>query len=89
MMQIQFPDRMVSYESFMSDLAGRIAERLQEIRQQPETMSQRTAYREFGRANVERWLRQGKLHPCKRVGKMEYKTSELRLAQSVKQDYFK
>lgn len=89
MMQIQFPDRMVTYDTFMSDLASRIAEKLTAIKGQPEVVSQRKAFSLFGRANVERWLRQGKLHPSRRVGKVEYLTSELRTAQSNTQDYFK
>lgn len=89
MMHIQFPDRMVTYDVFMSDLANRIAEKLLCIREHPEVISQRAAYREFGKTNVQRWLRQGKLHPCKRIGKVEYSTAELRMAQQVQQDYFK
>ena len=89
MMQIQFPDRMVTYDVFMSDLANRIAEKILSMREQPEVISQRAAYREYGKPNVQRWLRQGKLHPCKRIGKVEYSTAELRMAQSNQQDYFK
>lgn len=89
MMQIQFPDRMVTYDVFMSDLATRIAEKIISIREQPDVISQRAAYREYGKQNVQRWLRQGKLHPCKRIGKVEYSTAELRMAQSNQQDYFK
>lgn len=88
-MQIQFPDRIVSYDVFLSDLSARIAEKLLSIREQPEVISQRAAYREFGKTNVQRWLRQGKLHPRKRIGKVEYSTAELRMAQQVQQDYFK
>lgn len=89
MMQIQFPDRMVTYNTFMADLATRIAERLTAISQQPAMISQREAYRQYGRSNVERWRRQGHLHPCKRPGKIEYQTSELRIAQQIQQDYLK
>lgn len=88
-MHIKFPDRMVSYDVFMSDLATRIAEKILSMREQPEVISQRAAYREYGKTNVQRWLRQGKLHPCKRIGKVEYYTAELRMAQQVQQDYFK
>lgn len=87
MMQIQFPDRMVSYDTFMADLSNRIAERIVAIKQEPEVISQRMAYRQYGRANVQRWVRQNKVHPCKRVGMMEYTTAELRKAQSNQQDY--
>ena len=42
----------------------------------------------FGRRNVERWKRQGKIVPCKRPGKVEYRTAELRFLQRTVQDYF-
>lgn len=88
MISIQFHDKLVSYDTFMNDLATRIANQLQQARQDPETISQRKAYQIFGRANVDRWRRQGKIEPCKRVGKLEYRTAELRMLQKVKQDYF-
>ena len=88
-MHIKFPDRMVSYDVFVSDLATHIAEKILSMREQPDVISQRAAYREYGKKNVQRWLRQGKLHPCKRIGKVEYSTAELRMAQQVQQDYFK
>jgi hypothetical protein len=86
---LRFYDRMVSYDTFMADLSNRIAERIVAIKQEPEVISQRMAYRQYGRANVQRWVRQNKVHPCKRVGMMEYTTAELRKAQSNQQDYFK
>jgi hypothetical protein len=85
---IQFPDKMVSYDTFMNDLASRIAHQLQQAQSDPETISQRKAFQIFGRANVERWRKQGRIEPCKRVGKLEYRTADLRLLQQVKQDYF-
>lgn len=33
--------------------------------------------------------KQGKINPCKRPGKVEYRTVELRALQQKKQDYFK
>ena len=85
---IQFPDRLVSYSDFMDDLAARIAVQINIRRDDPEFVSQREAYRMFGRGNVERWLRQGKLHPHRRPGKVEYETAELRLQQARLQDYY-
>lgn len=89
MLQIQFPDRMITYNTFMTDLANRIAERLTAISQQPAMISQREAYRQYGRCNVNRWRREGRLHPCKRPGRIEYPTCELRIAQQIQQDYLK
>lgn len=86
-MQLQFSDRMVSYTTFVNDVAARLASMIAESRADPEVISQREAYRIFGRGNVDRWRRQGKISPCKRPGKVEYVTSELRLLQRTQQDY--
>ena len=54
----------------------------------PEFISQSTAYELFGRRNVERWKHQGKVVSYKRPGKVEYRTADLRLLQRTTQDYF-
>lgn len=89
MMTIQFADKMVTYDTFLSDLAARLTGMLKQQHDDPEYMSQRQAYKLFGRANVQRWLAQGKVTPRKRPGKVEYLTSELRQLQSTTQDYLK
>lgn len=86
---IQFPDRCVSYDTFMDDLSSRIVRKMQRAESDPETVSQRKAYAIFGRANVDRWRREGRIHPCKRPGKVEYCMADLRLLQATQQDYFK
>ena len=43
----------------------------------------------IGGGNVDRWRKQGKITPCKRPGKVEYRTIELRTLQRLQQDYFK
>lgn len=53
----------------------------------PEFVSQRKAYRMFGRRNVERWRYHGKLPFFKRPGKVEYRTADLRFLQRTEQDY--
>ncbi|MBQ7472624.1 MAG: hypothetical protein IJS97_09450 [Prevotella sp.] len=85
-MMMQFADKMVSYDTFLNDVASRIVEMIN--RNDPETLSQREAYRRFGRGNVDRWRRKGLLKTCKRPGKVEYNTAELRRLQSRQQDYF-
>ena len=62
---------------------------LADTRNDPEMVSQRQAYAMFGRGNVDRWRKQGKINPCKRPGKVEYRTVELRVLQQKQQDYFK
>ena len=74
---LQFLDRLIPYDTFLDDLAARIVKLLKSDHDDPEFVSQRKAYQMFGRRNVERWRRQGKIVPCKRPGKVEYRTSEL------------
>lgn len=85
---INFPDRCVSYNTFLDDLSARIVRCLQRAGQDPETVSQRQAYAIFGRANVDRWRREGRVKPYKRPGKVEYRMADLRLLQNTQQDYF-
>lgn len=86
---LEFSDRMIPYEEFANDLAARIAKMIESDHNDPEYISQNTAWRLFGRRNVERWRKEGKIVPCKRPGKLEYRTIELRLLQRTTQDYFK
>lgn len=88
MLTLDFPDKSVSYATFIRDVAAEVVRQLKEQRDDPETVSQRKAYAMFGRGNVDRWRRQGKITPYKRPGKVEYFVSELRKAQQAKQDYF-
>ena len=87
-MFLQFTDNMVPYDTFLNDVAARVVKMIKAGHDDPEFVSQGKAFAMFGRANVERWRRQGKIHPCKRPGKVEYRTSELRYLQSTQQDYF-
>ena len=85
---LNFSDMSVTYDTFVRDVATSVVRMLSEVRNDPETISQRQAYAMFGRGNVDRWRRQGKIEPFKRPGKVEYRTAELRALQRVKQDYF-
>lgn len=88
MLTLDFIDKSVTYATFIRDVASEVVRQLKEHRDDPETVSQRKAYAMFGRGNVDRWRRQGKVTPCKRPGKVEYFVSELREAQRTQQDYF-
>jgi hypothetical protein bacD2_22182 len=85
---LQFLDRLIPYETFLNDIASRVVRMMKLDKDDPEFVSQRKAYEMFGRRNVERWRKQGKVQPCKRPGKLEYRTADLRALQRVKQDYF-
>jgi len=84
---IQFSDKLVSYETFMSDLSARVVRMMKSDAADPEYVSQRTAYSIFGRKNVDRWRRNGKIKSYKRPGKVEYCMADLRLLQRTEQDY--
>lgn len=86
---INFPDRCVSYDTFMDDLSARIVRMMRRSEADPEIVSQRKAYAIFGRANVDRWRREGRIKCFKRPGKVEYRTADLRVLQETEQDYFK
>lgn len=90
MMQIQFPDKMVTYDTFINDLAARITAMIKADAKNnlPHKISQREAFRLFGQGNVLRWRRQGKIEPCKRPGKIEYDTARLIELHNTVQDYF-
>lgn len=85
---LQFLDHLIPYDTFLNDVAARVVSMLKTDKEDPEFVSQRKAYEMFGRRNVERWRKQGKVEPCKRPGKLEYRTAELRLLQRTVQDYF-
>lgn len=87
-MYINFPDKVVSYDTFMDDLSARIVRKMQRAETDPKTVSQRQAYQIFGRANVDRWRREGRIQPCKRPGKVEYCMADLRMLKETQQDYF-
>lgn len=86
-LHIDFSDKTVSYRTFMRDLSAHIVKMLHEEKHDPEFMSTRQAYTTFGRRNVERWRKAGKLQPYVRPGKTEYETAQLRLLQRTEQDY--
>lgn len=88
MLTLDFSDKSVTYATFIRDVASEVVRQLKEQRNDPETVSQRKAYAMFGRGNVDRWRKQGKIHPYKRPGKVEYFVTELREAQRTQQDYF-
>lgn len=84
---LQFADKSVPYGVFEKDVAAEVVHLLKKDDADPDYVSQRKAFEMFGRRNVERWRRQGKVNPCKRPGKVEYRTADLRLLQRTQQDY--
>ena len=86
---MQFPDKCVSYDTFISDLATALVPKLREaIENKRGIISQREAYRRYGQGNVLRWKNQEKLIPvAKRPGLIEYRVDDLEMLKSRHQDY--
>ncbi len=86
-MTIAFADMEVSYDKFLNDLASSVASKIKKESTKPEFISQRQASRLFGRANVERWRKQGQIEVIKRPGKIEYRYKDLEKLYEERQDY--
>lgn len=89
MLNLDFIDRSVTYNTFIRDVASEVVRLLSKARNDPEIISQRKAYAMFGRANVDRWRNEGRVEPFRRPGKVEYRTADLRALQNTVQDYFR
>lgn len=89
MQYLEFSNKLITYETFLNDIASMVVRMLRNEVNDPEYVSQRAAFRIFGRRNVERWRKLAKISPIKRPGKLEYKTSELRYLQRTSQDYLR
>lgn len=91
-MQIEllFPDKCVTYETFIEDLALSLVPKLEKVIANPRgVISQRQAYNLYGLKNVERWKKKNLLSPLSiRPGKIEYKVSDLDILKNRYQDYF-
>ena len=90
MIQLAFPDKCVTYDTFINDLATALVPKLIEAMENPSNIiSQRQAFKMFGQGNIRRWREKGLVEPVsKRPGKSEYRVSDLRILQQRKQDYF-
>ena len=90
MIQLMFPDKCVTYGTFIDDLASALVPKLKEAMENPsDIISQNMAFKIFGQGNIRRWRQKGLVEPVsKRPGKIEYRLSDLRILQQRKQDYF-
>ena len=60
---LQFSDKTVTFEQFVDMLATKVALRIHQVEKGQLEISQAQAYKLFGRADVERWVRSGNLEP--------------------------
>lgn len=90
MIQLMFPDKCVTYGTFIDDLTTALVPKLLKAMENPsDIISQNRAFKIFGQGNIRRWRKKGLVEPVsKRPGKIEYRLSDLRILQQRKQDYF-
>lgn len=86
--EIKFANISVTFEEFVDVLASKVALRMYQIEKGQLEISQAKAFKMFGRADVERWVKCGKLTPCRiSPGKKRYKLADLQKLASIQQNY--
>lgn len=86
--EIIFSDKTVTYDQFVTDLATRIALKIHQVEKGQLEISQAKAFKMFGRADVEWWIRNGKLKPCRvSPGKKRYRLIDLQKLANIQQNY--
>ena len=86
--EITFANISVPFEAFVDALATKVALRIYQIEKGQLEISQAKAFKMFGRADVERWVKSGKLMPCRiSPGKKRYKLADLQKLASIQQNY--
>lgn len=85
---LEFINKSVTFEQFVDVLATKVALRIHQIEKGQLEISQAQAYKLFGRADVERWVKSGKLEPVRiSPGKKRFKLVDLQMLANVQQNY--
>ena len=85
---LEFTDKSITVDQFVDFLATKVALRIHQIEKGELEVSQSQAYKLFGRADVERWIRNGKLHPVRiSPGKKRFSLVDLQKLASIQQNY--
>ena len=85
---LQFADRNVTLNQFIDLLATKVALRMHQIEKGQLEVSQSQAYKMYGRADVERWIKNGKLQPVRiSPGKKRYRLVDLQELANIQQNY--
>ena len=86
--EIHFADQTVTFDHFVNVLATKVALRMHQIEKGQLEISQSQAFKMFGRADVERWIKSGKLQPVRiSPGKKRYRLVDLQKLASIQQNY--
>ena len=85
---LEFINKSVTFEQFVDVLATKVALRVHQIEKGQLEISQAQAYKLFGRADVERWVKSGKIEPVRiSPGKKRFKLVDLQMLANVQQNY--
>ena len=85
---LEFINKSVTFEQFVDVLATKVALRIHQIEKGQLEISQAQAYKLFGRADVERWVKSGKIEPVrKKQKKKRFKLVDLQMLANVQQNY--
>ena len=85
---LEFINKSVTFEQFVDVLATKVALRIHQIEKGQLGISQAQAYKLFGRADVERWVKSGKIEPVRiSPGKKRFKLVDLQMLANVQQNY--
>ncbi len=89
---IQFGDKMLSFDTFLSAIRNVVQEEVNKAVGKRPFITQAKAYETYGRKNVERWKREGKIKDFARgrdgkITRHEYRISELDACANKVQDY--
>ena len=90
--KIQFADKMVSFDTFLSAIRNVVQEEISKAVGKRQFITQAKAFDTFGRRNVERWVKEGKVKVFGRgkngkITRYEYRLSELEACACIVQDY--
>ena len=85
---LEFINKSVTFEQIVDVLATKVALRIHQIEKGQLEISQAQAYKLFGRADVERWVKSGKIEPVRiSPGKKRFKLVDLQMLANVQQNY--
>lgn len=78
--ECHFIDKTVTFDQFVNELATMIALRIHQV--------EKGQLKMYGRADVERWIKSGKLKPSRiSPGKKRYKLTDLQKLANIQQNY--
>lgn len=85
---LQFADQSVTFEQFVDVFATKVAMRIHQVEKGQLEVSQAQAFKMYGRADVERWIKSGKLQPVRiSPGKKRYRLVDLQKLANIQQNY--